>query len=189
MSYVETIFLDVQPGHIPQVVSALSGFEGVGAWVTEIGRLNRITLLRTAQTYEALLSGRPDVLSSLPHENLVRVEVTSWRAITPVANPGSYGSVYEWRCYEAKADGMPDVEERFLAAVPERETVSPLTCTLVSLEGTPRIAHLWPYADLNARSEKRAAAVATGSWPPKVAPFLTRMESEILLPLAISLWN
>ncbi|GBR13250.1 NIPSNAP family protein [Gluconobacter frateurii] len=189
MSYAETVFLDVQVGHVPQVVSALSGLEGAGAWVTEIGRLNRITLFRTAETYAELLEGRPEILASLPHEHLVRVEVTSWRVITPVADPGTYGGVYEWRCYEATPDGMADLEERFLAAAPARTGLSPLTCTLVSLEGAPRFAHLWPYADLNQRAEVRSAAVATGTWPPKVASFLTRMENEILVPLPGSAWR
>lgn len=189
MSYAETVFLDVQVGHVPQVVSALSGLEGVGAWVTEIGRLNRITLLRTAETYAELLEGRPEVLVSLPHEHLVRVDVTSWRVVTPVAEPGIYGGVYEWRCYEAMPDGMAGLEERFLAAVPERTGLSSLTCTLVSLEGIPRFAHLWPYVDLNQRAEVRSAAVATGIWPPKVASFLTRMENEILVPLPGSAWR
>lgn len=189
MSYAETIFLDVQVGHVPQALSALSAFEGLGAWVTEIGRLNRVTLLRTAETYARLLERRPELLASLPHEHLVRVDVTSWRVVTPVAKPGSYGSVYEWRCYEATPTGMGDLEERFLAAVPERTELSPLTCTLVSLEGAPRFAHLWPYADLNSRAAARSEAVARGTWPPKVAPFLTRMENEILVPLPGSIWK
>ncbi|EHH67326.1 NIPSNAP family protein [Gluconobacter morbifer] len=189
MSYAETIILDVQFGHAPAVVSALSGLQDVGMWATEIGYLNRITLFRTADSFEALLAGRPALLESLPKAHLERIEVTGWRVICPVLAPGSHGGVYEWRCYEARPGQMGEAELSFLAALPKRLELSSLFCALVSIEGTPRIAHVWPYADLNSRAAIRAEAVASGTWPPRMAHTLSSMQSEILLPLEASIWH
>ena len=189
MSYAETLILDIVPGKVPQVAAVLSAVSGMGAWVTEIGHLNRITLLRLSDTVQELLESRAGILAALPHEFLLRSDVTSWRVLSPVMPAGAYGSVYEWRCYESKTDGMASTERLFMDALPARLEHSSLLCALVSLEGTPRFAHLWPYADLNDRASARANAVVSGQWPPKIAGFLNNMDNEILLPLANSIWH
>jgi len=189
MSYAETIVLDVRVGQIPQVVSALTGRDGLAVWVSEIGVLNRVVLFRTADTYDALLEGRPDVLAAIPEEPVQNVAVTSWRIISPLLPAGEHGSLYEWRCYDLKLGQVGNVEEAFATAVPARLDLSPLLCGMISIEGTPRLAHIWPYADMNARLEIRAQAVASGVWPPKIGAGLVAMENAILLPAQGSAWS
>ena len=74
------------------------------------------------------------------------------------------------------------------AALVERSKLSPLVALLHSIDGPPRITHIWPYANIDARFELRADAVAKGIWPPKGAPdWLTgEIQSTIALPTAIS---
>ncbi|MFT8807360.1 NIPSNAP family protein [Gluconobacter sp.] len=189
MSYAETIVLDVRIGQMPQVVSALSGRDGLAVWVSEIGVLNRVILFRTAGTCSELLEGRPELLAAIPKEAVQSVEVTSWRVISPLLPAGEHGSIYEWRCYEMKLGQAGDVEEAFAAAVPGRLELSSLVCGMVSIEGTPRLAHIWPYADMNARLEIRAQAVASGVWPPRIGSNLVAMENAILLPAQGSAWS
>ena len=189
MSYAETIILDIRIGQVPVVVSALTGRDGLGVWVSEIGVLNRVVLFRTADTYAGLLDGRPELLAAIPKDAIQSVDVTSWRIISPLLPAGAHGGVYEWRCYEMKLGQVGDVEEAFVASLPPRLELSGLVCGMVSLEGTPRLAHIWPYADMNARMEIRAQAVASGIWPPKVASHLNIMENAILLPAKDSAWR
>ena len=115
MSYAETIILDIRIGQVPVVVSALTGRDGLGVWVSEIGVLNRVVLFRTADTYAGLLDGRPELLAAIPKDAIQSVDVTSWRLISPLLPAGAHGGVYEWRCYEMKLGQVGDVEEAFVA--------------------------------------------------------------------------
>ncbi|MBR0558579.1 NIPSNAP family protein [Neokomagataea anthophila] len=188
MRYAETLALDIRPGLVSRVAAALENISGLGLWVTETGPLNRIMVLRFAESLEQLRDARQALLAHVPRDVLVREEATSWRVVTPVLESGAYGSLYEWRCYEAHPDKMNGVVELFNHALVARETLSPLCCALVSLEGTPRFAHLWPYKDAQSRSTIRAEALKTGKWPPAIAPLLVRMENALLSPLPASAW-
>lgn len=189
MGYAETIVLDVRIGQVPQVVSVVTGRPGVAVWVSEIGVLNRVVLFRTADSYAGLLDGRPDLLAVLPEDALLSIDVTAWRIISPLLPAGEHGSIYEWRCYELKIGQVGDVEEAFAAAVPRRLELSPLLCGMISIEGKPRLAHIWPYADMNARLDVRAQAVASGVWPPKIGKGLVAMENAVLIPASGSAWS
>ncbi|MBS1102173.1 NIPSNAP family protein [Gluconobacter sp. Dm-62] len=189
MSYAETVVLDVRIGQMPQVVSALTGRDGLAVWVSEIGVLNRVVLFRTATTYESLLDGRPALLALIPKEPVQSVDVTSWRVISPLLPAGKHGGIYEWRCYELKLGQAGEVEEAFAASVPGRLGLSPLLCGMISIEGTPRLAHIWPYADMNVRLDIRIQAVTSGVWPPKIGSNLVAMENTVLLPAQGSAWH
>ncbi|GBR51552.1 hypothetical protein AA106555_0594 [Neokomagataea thailandica NBRC 106555] len=188
MRYAETLTLDIRPGLVSRVATALEKFKEAGLWLTETGPLNRIMALYTAETLEQLRLMRRDILNHIPRDVVVREDVTSWEIVTPLLEAGRYGGVYEWRCYECHHDAMADVVERFNHALVARSTLSPLCCAMVSLEGVPRFAHLWPYKDAQSRSLIRAQALESGKWPPAIAPFLTRMENALLSPLPTSKW-
>ena len=52
-----------------------------------------------------------------------------------------------------------------------------------------QIVHLWGYSDLQDRSERRAALVATAEWQAalqKLLPLVRDMENKILLPAPFS---
>ncbi|QDH18037.1 NIPSNAP family protein [Swingsia samuiensis] len=189
MQYAETICVDAKIGHVPHVVSALSDLENAGAWVTEVGQLNQLLLFYSSSNLLDLQRQRAALLAKIPQEFILQTDITTWRVIAPVLPMGVYGQAYEWRCYHVLPNEMEKVEREFLSALNRRVEVSPLMCGLISLEGTPRIAHLWPYGDVKDRQEKRAQAVAAGGWPPKVAPYLYKMKNALLSPLASSQWK
>ena len=57
---------------------------------------------------------------------------------------------------------------------------------MYALDGTPRIAHIWPYASTDDRARLRTESVQQG-WPPKSAVWLTpEMHSAIYPPTAVS---
>lgn len=187
--YAETVIIDAKVGQVSSVVSALDGVEGVAIWVTEIGILNRVYLFRTAGTHDALLERRPKLLARIPSDCARHVDVTSWRLISPLLSEGEHGSAYEWRCYELKLGHISEVERAFVDALAPRLALSPLVCGMISLEGVPRLAHIWPYQGLEERRKVRAKAVETGVWPPKIASALERMENAVLVPVRGSAWR
>lgn len=45
-----------------------------------------------------------------------------------------------------------------------------------------QVVHIWPYEDLNQRTEIRGKAISDGAWPPDNAEFTLNMQSDIYLP-------
>jgi hypothetical protein len=56
---------------------------------------------------------------------------------------------------------------------------------MYTVEGPTRFTHIWPYASTNDRASIRAAAVASGKWPPKggLENLSGDMRSWICLPM------
>ena len=89
--------------------------------------------------------------------------------------------IFEIRTYLLKPGSVPQAEEAFAVALPERVKLSRLAGfwrTEVGLLN--QIIHIWPYKDVNERDHIRAEAVRTKVWPPKIAAFVLEMESKIL---------
>jgi hypothetical protein len=85
------------------------------------------------------------------------------------------------RTYLMKPGTMPQVEEAFGTALPERVKLSRLGGFWRTEVGTlNQIIHVWPYEDINARNRIRAEAVEKKVWPPKIADFVLEMETKIL---------
>ncbi|MEI4485970.1 NIPSNAP family protein [Frigidibacter sp. MR17.14] len=166
----------------------------LGAWGTDIGRLNRIFVLRgfdeagqmLEERQRALLSDDPWGCSA----HLVGLTMESHRAFDflPPVVPGSFGPVYEFRTYHTHLAGIAPTMAKWAEAVPGREAYSKLTVAMYGLDGAPRVTQIWPYESLAARSEARARSVADGKWPPKGGPDWLRpeMTSQIALPLPFS---
>jgi len=166
----------------------------LGAWASEIGRLNQVYVLRGFDSQADLLSERArtrqapdpfgcsDLLTGLELDSYVLLD------FLPPVEPGDFGPCYEIRTYRMKVNGFVPTLEKWRDAVPERLAYSPLTIAMCSLDGPPRLTQIWPYRSLEARQKARAAAVADGRWPPKGGPdWLTPdMQSTIVLPMAFS---
>jgi hypothetical protein len=92
--------------------------------------------------------------------------------------------IYEMRTYDLKPRALPEVLKRFGEAYETyRKPLSPLAAFWYTEIGPlNQIIHVWPYQDLAERGRIRAAAVATGNWPPKISEFILAMRSEIMLP-------
>lgn len=91
--------------------------------------------------------------------------------------------IHELRTYTLKPGSVPEFEARFKEALTIRMKYSKLAAFWHTEIGPlNQVLHLWPYDDLNHRTETRAAAVKEPSWPPDVGEYIVNMESEILIP-------
>lgn len=200
--HYELATLTARLGTLPACVAAIdawvqapeAGGTLVGCWLSDIGALNQIVVLRHFDTREALDTERERGLySANPFgcaEHLTGLRQESHRAFPWMARPapGAHGPVYELRTYEYRLGGLQPTIDAWRAALPARDEVSPCLLAMHALDGTPRFTHLWPAPSLNARSAARAEAVRRGVWPPQGGPawLTTAMTSTILLPTAIS---
>ena len=95
--------------------------------------------------------------------------------------------IYEMRTYDLKPRSLPEVEKRFGAAYEKRRQYSEMTVFWHTEIGPlNQIVHVWPYKDLEERARIRAAAVKDKVWPPDIGEFVVRMQSDIMIPFAIS---
>ncbi len=91
--------------------------------------------------------------------------------------------IYEVRTYSLKPGSVPEFEKRFGDALPHRERYSKLAAFWHTEIGPlNQVIHVWPYDDLNHRTETRAAASKDPNWPPKTSDLIVNMESEIYIP-------
>ena len=91
--------------------------------------------------------------------------------------------IYEMRTYDLKPRSIPEVIKRFGEAYEKRKKLSQLAAFWYTEIGPlNQIIHVWPYQDLGERDRIRAAAIATGDWPPRTSEFIVNMRSEIMLP-------
>lgn len=172
--------------------------EWLGCWVSDIGILNQMWMLRGFNSLDALRRARWESQRSANPlgvgEIAQAVEQHSyqgfdWMApVRPSAESGLRGPVYEIRTYGIKPGGVQPTIDLWQQAVPARAKISPCLVAMVALDGPPRFTNIWAYPSLDARSQARAAAVTQGIWPPKGGPawLTTAMQSTIALPTANS---
>ncbi|MBB5156491.1 NIPSNAP family protein [Saccharopolyspora phatthalungensis] len=166
----------------------------LGCWETEIGEIvTRLLVLRGFDSAEELAEERRRVLgSSDPFgigEHLTGIQLETYEPFPflPDVTPGQYGSVYEFRTYQLAIGGLAPTIAGWQEAVPERTAMYPLTVAMYGLDGAPRITHIWPFPDLNARAAIRKESYDRGIWPPRNGPEnIQRATSTIALPTAIS---
>ena len=175
-----------------------AGGELLGCWLTDIGPLNQMIVLRgfadlavlQAERERTQLSASPfgcgEIFQSLKQHSY---RGFPWmRPVRPSAASGITGPVYEIRTYGIKPGGVQPTIDLWEQYVPPREKLSPCLVAMVALDGPLRFTNIWPYPSLDARSKARADAVAQGIWPPKGGPahLTTSMTSTIALPTAVS---
>ena len=91
--------------------------------------------------------------------------------------------IYEIRTYALKPRGVPEFGKRTAEILPGRLAYSNLGGFWHTEIGPlNQVVHIWPYDDLNQRTEIRARAVADGKWPPQNDDIIVDMESEIYHP-------
>lgn len=199
MKFYELATLFLPMGTAPRAIEGVPAYaaEGrghlLGMWMTDIGRLNRMLVLRGFDDIDSLLAERARCHeSSDPFgcgEVLADLSLDSYQPFpffAPV-RPGEYGKVYEFRTYPFRiGGGYPQTVAKWQEALPAREEFSKCLIAMRALDGTPRFLNIWPYADIAARSSARAASVAAGVWPPKGGPdwLKSDMESTIAVPVA-----
>jgi hypothetical protein len=166
----------------------------LGCWLSEIGQLNQVFLLREFDHQADLTQERMRVYQSVDpfnaSEHIVEMVLDTYQRFPFVApvTPGHYGSFYEIRTYRLKHGGVAGTLAAWEPALPPRLKISPIITAMYALDGEPRMTHIWPYESLDQRQAIRAKAVSEGVWPPKGgADWLTGdMRSTIAIPLPIS---
>jgi hypothetical protein len=165
-----------------------------GAWGTDLGRLNRVYLLRSFDDPAALAAERERALRSADPfgcaDLLVGLKMESYKGadFRPGCLAGALGPVYEIRTYRPRIGALTPLLAAWEQAVPERDAFSKLAVVMYALDGPARWTQIWPYASLAERTSARAASVAAGVWPPKGGPdlLLPEMDSDVALPLPFS---
>lgn len=200
MQLYDLAILTVEIGSVPTAVEAISAWTGhasargrlLGCWTSELGALNRIAVLRgyatepdqEAEQFRLLHSASPFGCAGV----LTALSVDRYRPFPdlPPIETGAFGPVYEVRTYTLKAGGLAPLMAAWSPMLPARMAASKLVTVMHTLDGPPRITHIWPYPDLVARAEIRADTVRRGIWPPKTSMYLSDMQSNIYLPTTIS---
>jgi hypothetical protein len=190
------------PARLSQALDSIAGFVTaappgdnlLGCWINEFGPQNRILLLRTYESFEAMHAERLRLLDNanpfVSPEMLAGIAFESFRQfpfLPPIA-PGAAGPYYEFRTYTLKIGGLAPTIAAWEKGVPPRVKLSPLVTAMHSLDGEPRFIHVWAYNTLADRERIREEAFATGAWPAPGAPgFLTEnLRTELWTPTAIS---
>jgi hypothetical protein len=198
-------FLQMSPGigDIKEVESGITDFVSapaargrlLGCWHAEIGRLNRIAVLRgfdtlaelTEERHRTLESGNPFGCAS----RISHLSVRSYANVVdlPSPGPGAEGPIYEIRSYRVRPGGLSQLRTEWSRAVPARAKLSPLLAVMYTLDGELTLTHLWAYRTFEDRARVRALAVQDGNWPPKMGPeYLdgTAMETGLYVPAKMS---
>jgi hypothetical protein len=91
--------------------------------------------------------------------------------------------IYELRTYEFKPGTLPEVEKRFGDNYGGRSQHSQVAGIWHTVIGPlNQLVHLWPYQDMAERMRVRSAAVKDGTWPPRIAEFRLRIQSNVIIP-------
>lgn len=166
----------------------------LGCWISEIGALNRIALLRSYTERDDHDAERHALVTSVdPFGCGGLLADISLDTCTPFPNlppiePGAYGPFYEIRTYTMEVGGLAPTLENWAEAIPKRAQLSKLVTVMHTTGAAPRMVSIWPYTSIGERQKIRAKAIAEGIWPPKdSARYLqTEMLSTIYLPTEFS---
>ena len=95
--------------------------------------------------------------------------------------------IVEMRTYTLQPGTVPQFEERFAAALPNRTKVSPLAAFWHTEVGPlNQVIHVWPYESLDERTRKREEATKQPGWPPNTREFVVKQESQVFIPAPFS---
>lgn len=125
----------------------------------------------------------PEIVDEMRSEIFVPMD------FCPEFPSGKLGPVFEWRTYQLRVDGIPDIRAVWSEVIDERRKISPLVMAMHSENGAlNRFVHIWAYESFAHRAEARAEAVRRKCWPPRSAPpgTIVAEDSMILMPTILS---
>ena len=95
--------------------------------------------------------------------------------------------IYEVRTYDLKPGSVARWEGHFEATLPNRVKYSELAALWhTDIGPLNQVIHVWPYENLEHRTEVRTKAAHEPGWPPKGGELLLSMESQIWTPAPFS---
>ena len=182
MKFYELATLTVALRTAEKVAAAVHGYVNdgeargrlLGCFVSEIGTLNQVIVLRGFADEEGLAAERKRTLMSTnpfnSSDHLTSLSLDSYAPMPelPPVEPGDFGPFYEVRTYDLRIGSLPKLMDAWRTALPHRTELSKLLIAMYALDGPPRFTHIWPYRSLNDRQAIRAEAVRRGIWPPNV---------------------
>lgn len=186
---VEKRFAEALPARIK--LSPLAGF-----WHTDVGALNQVIHLwpyadlaerDRIRAEAAKAAGWPPRVGEFIEHAETKILVPA--PFSPPLEPRQLGSVYEFRSYIYKPGSIPQVIERWSAAIGERVKLSPLVGVwYTELGPLNQWIHVWAYKDAGERQRIRAEAVKRGIWPPPggSGDLLVKQENLLAEPAAFS---
>jgi NIPSNAP len=200
MTTYDVTIITVRPGTHPAALGRLqhslagAASELLACWYSDLGAINQILLIRSANDAAAVIEQRAAMLQSGDPfgigELVVAITMDTYVAFPFIGpmTPGPYGPFYEVRTYVLKPDGLSPTIELWRKAVPGRAKVSPLLAAMHSVTGPViRFMHIWPYRSLDERQRLRSKSVADGVWPPPGGPDqLLAQQADIFLPADFS---
>ena len=193
----------VRPGRLPALLAyyktegfgrgPVSNSTLHGAWNSEFGALNRLYLLwecgaesngsvgepLAAERMSSTLGSKGQWVTEVEHLHLQPACVPLTKAsIDPP------GGVWDFRIYDVAPYRVEEYLDELIAVMSVRQKYSKPFGVWRQRHGrTDRIVHLWPYRDLDHRSEVRAAVAAEPAWQAfveKAFAMLIRQRSSLL---------
>jgi hypothetical protein len=195
---------DLKPRSVPQFEEAFAKalphrikYSKLAAfWRIEFGPLNQVihvwpyksmeerTRIRAAAAKDPNWPPAIDPATLLSQESEIFIPAPFMR---PLGDGQALGNFYEMRIYTYRTRSMPKVIEAWEAALPYRESLSPLAAGMHSdMGGLNKWMHIWPYKDLEERSRVRAEASASPHWPPATGQEILKQENKLLIPAPFS---
>ncbi|HEY4372770.1 MAG TPA: NIPSNAP family protein [Burkholderiales bacterium] len=143
-------------------------------FTTEIGPLNQIIHIWPYKDFEERTRVREESVAKGIWPPKISEFIVNMRSeifipfpFSPAFPQGDHGPFFEMRTYTYHAGDLKKIQADWEAAIPFRQTLSPVAAMWYSeLGGLNKFVHLWPYKTLNDRVETRNKAVASGKWPP-----------------------
>ena len=168
-------------------------FSPLGAFfTTEVGTLNEVVHIWPYESIAQAEQVRADLSKSSSQDwppkadDLILQMRSEYLSSTPLMKdwngPQNLGNVYELRTYTYRAGTLPAVINEWQKILPKREAYSPIAGAWINAQGSNKFYHLWPYSNLDERSQIRAASVAAGDWPPNTSDMMLYQENKILIP-------
>lgn len=182
----------VRPQDNSRVIAALAAAvpneNTLGLFRTELGRLNRITWLRSLRQE---VQSKIDDLPGIPVELSGSVFHATTTRLTLGLGPNfpEGRNVYELRRYRAAPGDAATFLDRYREIASLRDTFS--LCSgfwIAQSPGFDELIHLWPYRDLEERRKSREAAGANpvmGKYALSAVTLLTEQNAEILVPVGM----
>lgn len=141
----------------------------LGCWISEIGALNQVALLRRYEDDVTHNKERQSLLiSSNPfgcgnHLASMSLDRCTTFPNVPEIDAGSFGPFYEIRTYEMESGGLEPTIKSWAEAVPIRAQRSKLVTVMHTVEGAPRMISIWPYPTIEDRQKVREQAINDGN--------------------------
>ncbi len=167
-----------------------------GFWRTELGPLNQVVHIWPYADLnaraEARAASRQD--EHWPPKHTAEIVAQESAILVPAPfmepwdGPQALGAVYEMRTYTYKPGTMPQVIERWSAAIEYRKKFSPLAgCWYTDIGTLNQWIHVWAYDCLYHGAWVGAvAAMGEGPWPAPTRDLVLSQETKILVPAPFS---